>query len=160
MPTERRLKFLFLEVIHRLHVPSIIRSLPGNYTVTYRDPEKIPKAFSAVLTPDLLAQLKRVLHHNNLSKFAVHVTANQRQEAYSYGNHSSVAKHLSKVEVTLSKEKRNKHVTAFPCWLERFYPSLFITPQCLICKAGKKDHLFFDGSFTQTPFSAYVNDLT
>ena len=42
-PTERRLQFLFLAIIHRLHVPSIIRSLPGNYTATYRDPDKCSK---------------------------------------------------------------------------------------------------------------------
>ena len=41
-----------------------------------------------------------------------------------------------------------------------FFPNMFITTQGLICKAGKKYLLVFDGSFTQTPFSAYVNDFT
>ena len=132
MPTERRLKFLFLTVIHRLHVPSVIRSLPGNYTATHRDPEKIIEACSAALTPNLLAQLKRILHHNNPSKFTGYVTAQQRQEARACGNHDAVAKQLHKVETTLNKEERNKCVTAFPCWLELFFPNLFIAPQGII----------------------------
>ena len=97
MPTERRLQFLFLARIHRLHVPSIIRSLTGNYTATYRDPEKILRACNAALTPELLTQLKRVMHHHNPSKLTGHVTAQQREEARKYGNHASVAMHLTKV---------------------------------------------------------------
>ena len=79
-------------------MPSIIRSLTGNYTATYRDPDKILKACDAALTPELLTQLKRVLHHYNPSKLTGHVTAQQREEARKYGNHASVAKHLTKVE--------------------------------------------------------------
>ena len=160
IPTERRIQFLFLAIIHRLHVPSIIRSLPGNYTASYRDPDKILTACEAALTPDLLSQLKRVLCHHNPSKLRGHVTAQQRQEARKYGNHASVSKHLKKVEITLNKEERNKYVTVFPCWLERFFPNLFLTPQGLICKPGKKDRLVFDGSFTQSPTSTCLNHFT
>ena len=114
MPTERRLQFLFLAIIHRLHVPSIIRSLTGNYTAAYRDPDEILRACNAALTPELLTQLKRVLHHHNPSKLTGHVTAQQREEARKCGKHASVAKHLTKVQKTLNKEERNKHITAFP----------------------------------------------
>ena len=138
IPTERRLQFLFLAIIHRLHVPSIIRSLTGNYTATYREPDKILRACDEALTPELLTQLKRVLHHHNPSTLIGHVTAQQRQEARKYGNYASVAKHLTKVEKPLNKEEWNKYVTAFSCWLERFFSNLFITPQGLICKVGKK----------------------
>ena len=79
------------------------------------------KACSAELAPKLLVQLHRFLYHHNPSKLAGHVTDQQRQEARAYGNHASVAKHLAKVEETLNKEERNKHVTAFPYWLERFF---------------------------------------
>ena len=96
-------------------------SLTGNYTATYRDPDKVLKAFSAVLTPELLIQLKHVLHHHNPSKLAGHVTAKKSQEAYACGKHASVTKHLAKVEDTLRKEEHNKHVTTFPCWLEHFF---------------------------------------
>ena len=108
MHTERRLQFLFLVVIHRLRVPSIIMSLPGDYADTYRDPNKMIEACSAALTSDLLAQLKRVLDHNSPSKFTGHVTAEQRQEVRVCGNHASVAKRLPKVETTLNKEERHK----------------------------------------------------
>ena len=126
--------FLLLALIHRLRVPSITWSLTGNYTATCRDPDKILKACSAALTPELLVQLNRVLHHHNPSNLAGHVTAQQRQEAFAHGNYDAVAKHLAKVEEILNKEERNKHVTAFPCWLESFFPNMFITLQSLICK--------------------------
>ena len=67
---------------------------------------------------------------------------------------------LTKVEKTLNKEECNKYVAAFPCWLERFFPDLFLTLQSLVCKEGKKDHLVFDGSFIETPFFICINAYT
>ena len=52
--TERRLQFLFLTIIHQLHVLSNIHSLPGNYTATYWDPDKILEVYEVALTPNLL----------------------------------------------------------------------------------------------------------
>ena len=121
MPTGHRSQFLFLAVIYRLHVPSIIRSLPGNYTDTHRDPNKIIEACSAALTPELLAQFKHVLHHNNPSKFTGHVTAEKRQEPRICGNHASVAKHLPNAETTLNKEDQ-KMRNRLPLLVRTIFP--------------------------------------
>ena len=69
----------------------------------------------------------------------------------------SVSKYLKKVE---KKEEQNKYATVFLCQLEHFFPNLFITPQDLIYKADKKDHLIFDSSFTQTSTSTCLNQFT
>ena len=70
----RKLQFLFLTIIYRLNILSIIHSLLGNCMATYQDPNKILKAYEAVLTPSLFNQLKRVLCYHNLSKLRGHIT--------------------------------------------------------------------------------------
>ena len=54
MPMERSMQFLFLTLIHRLHVPSIIRSLIKNCTALHRDPVQILESCKDILLPDLL----------------------------------------------------------------------------------------------------------
>ena len=160
IPKERRLQFIFLSLVYRMCMPSMMWSLTGNYTASCRDLEQILWAFSDALQPERLRQLSRVLHHHNHYKFKEDATSDQRKQIHAYGNHSSVGRNLIKVEKTLNKEERNKHVAAFPCWLERFFPDMFLTPQCLVCKEGKKDNLVFDGSFMETPFSICINAFT
>ena len=58
----------------------------------------------------MLAQLKQALNHHNPTKFVCHIATEQRRQTLAYGNHSSVAKNIPKVEPTLNKEERNKHV--------------------------------------------------
>ena len=70
---ERRFQFLFLEVTQRLHVPSTMRNLTRNYTVSYRDLDTILQESKDTLPPDLLAQFKRVLNHHNTTNFVGHV---------------------------------------------------------------------------------------
>ena len=115
--------------MHMMHVSSIMLSLTGNYTASYRDPDKILQECKDALPPDLLVQLKRVLNHHNLTKFVGHGTTEQLRQAHAYGNHASVANNVQKVESTLSKEELNECVAVFPCWLERFFPYLYLTPQ-------------------------------
>ena len=40
-PIKHRLQFLSLAVIYQLHAPSIMRSMTGNNTSSYRDPDKM-----------------------------------------------------------------------------------------------------------------------
>ena len=58
MPIERILQFFLLAVMRRTHVTSITHSLTGNYTASYRDPDKTLQKCKDTLPPDLLAQLK------------------------------------------------------------------------------------------------------
>ena len=96
-------------------MPAVIRSLTGNYTILYRNPEEILSQCKEALDKDLLTQLERVLHNNNLSKFQGYVSAEQRAENRAYGNYTSIAKNIQKVKKTMNKEERNKFVGVFPC---------------------------------------------
>ena len=92
---------------------AVIRFLKGNYTALYREPEEILLQCRQALDKNLLAQLERVLHSNNPSNFQGHTTAEQRTENRAYGNHSSIAKNMHKVEKTMNKKERNKFVRVF-----------------------------------------------
>ena len=157
IPPIRRIQFLFLAIIHKLDLPSVIRSLPGNYNALHRHPRAILDQCSHALSPDVTHHLRRVLANNNPSEFHGHTSAQQRLYARRYGNHKSISKNLPQTNKTLNKEERNKYIAVFPCWLERFFPHLHLTPQGLVQKEGKKDRLVFDGSFLVNPTSACVN---
>ena len=105
--------------------------ITGNYTASYRDPGRIPKERKDALFPEILAQLKRILHHHSPTKFISHMTAEKRQHSRTYGNNCSASNNIPK----LVQQKRSRIFM------------LARTPQGLIYKEGKSDRLFFDGSF-------------
>ena len=75
IPAQRRLQFLFLALIHKLHMPSLVRSLTGNYTASFRDRESILNRCRPILPPDVFAHLERVLNHKNPASFYGHTSA-------------------------------------------------------------------------------------
>ena len=97
IPVERRLQFLFLSVTHRPRVPSITRSITGNYTASYRDPDTMLRECQEMLPLDLLPQIKRVLCHHNPTKFLGRIIAEERRQVCAYGSHVLVANNVSKV---------------------------------------------------------------
>ena len=115
IPIESRLQFLFLEVAHRLHVPSITSSLVGNCTSSCRHTCTMIQDYKDTLPPDLITQLKRVLKHYNPIECLGYVTVEQRIQDRVYGSYVSVAINVPKVDSTLNKEERNKHVAVLPC---------------------------------------------
>ena len=150
---------MFLVVILRLHVPSIIRYLSRNCKVSCRDPDNILKEFKGAQPPELIAHLKRVLCHHNPTNFIGNIRVDQRRKSRVYSNNASVYKKMTAVETTLNKEERKKIVVAFPCWIEKLFPGLFLTPQGFIFKEVKIYRLVFDGSFLETPFSTCISKL-
>jgi hypothetical protein len=75
IPLYRNLQYLFLAIIHRMHVPSMIRSLKGNQTAEYRNPEQILQACEPALSGDLMHDLRDVLYNYNPAKFNGETTA-------------------------------------------------------------------------------------
>ena len=76
------------------------------------------------------------------------------------GNNPSIAKKLDQVMKTMNKEERNNFVIALPCWLWRFLPHIFFTPQHILEKLGKKDRQIFDAAFRHDADSIPVNMMT
>ena len=69
---------MFLVFLYRLHVPSIMPYLTENYMNYCRDPDKILRECKNALHPDLLVQLKLVLHYYNPTRSIVHITVEYR----------------------------------------------------------------------------------
>ena len=67
---------------------------------------------------------------------------------------------LDKVKKTVNKEDRNKFVVPLSSWLWRFMPHIFVTPQHLLQKAGKKDRMIYHASSQVTKDSISVNMMT
>ena len=133
------MQFLFLILIHKVQIPAVIRSLKGTHTPLYRDPEEILSQYRKALDKDLLSQLERVLHNNNLLKCQGYATIKKRDENRAYSNHSSIAKNMQNAKKTMCKEEKNKCVGIFPYQLERFLPHMYLTPQRLLVKPRQKD---------------------
>lgn len=55
-------------------------------------------------------------------------------------------KKLEKVMEKMSKEKSSSYVIPLPCWLDRFIPHLFFTPQHNLEKQGKKYGLIYNAA--------------
>ena len=55
MTIELRLQFLFLAAMYKLHALSVMHSLAGNHTASFRDPNKIIKECKGSIPPALLA---------------------------------------------------------------------------------------------------------
>ena len=96
----------------------MIRSLKGNHTAAFRDPEAILKKCEPALPLDLLLRLKSVLYNENPAKFNGHTTVAERAEYRNYGNHATITKNKPLVEKAMNKEEQNKWVMVLPSWLE------------------------------------------
>jgi hypothetical protein len=75
-------------------------------------------------------------------------------------NHSSIAAKLDQVLATMNKEDWNNFVIPLPHWLARFIPNLFITPQHILERPGKKDQQILDASQRYTWDSTPINRMT
>jgi hypothetical protein len=60
----------------------------------------------------------------------------------------------------MNKEDRNNFIIPLPHWLARFIPNLFITPQHILERPGKKDQQIFDTSQRHTWESIPINHMT
>ena len=81
----KKLLSLFLVLMHRLHIPNMIRSLKRNHTAVFRDPKAILKKCGPDLSPDLLKRPKSVLYNENSAKFNGHDTAAEIAECRKVG---------------------------------------------------------------------------
>ena len=61
---------------------------------------------------------------------------------------------------TMNKEDRNNFVIPLPHWLAQFIPNLFITPQHIVERPGRKDRQIFDASCRYTWDSVPINRMT
>ena len=134
---KRQFQHVFLALIYRLHMLSMVRYRKGNQTALFRDPAQIVNACRSALELELLNYLSLVLNDMNPDKCYYHVNAAERTAARKYDNHPSVSKNNIKLKYEINKEGHNTFVAVLPCWIENFVPHLFLTPNDYSSSKGK-----------------------
>ncbi|KAL7503807.1 hypothetical protein ACHAXN_001547 [Cyclotella atomus] len=160
IPHERVIKFLACLLHYDGRVGNVIRFASNNYTAEHRNiPERI-KLLKGLVEPDLLARYIRVMTMGAPTKFNAETTRDNTMLYLSRGNNSSIDKKIDQVLKTMNKEERNCHVIPLPCWIARYIPDVFFTPQYMLEKPGKSNRQIFNARLRHTPFSQSVNMMT
>ena len=76
------------------------------------------------------------------------------------GNHSSVKTELVDVLNTMAKEHRNRFNMPLPCYMARYMPHLFTTPQHALTAPQKTMRLIFDAAKRFTAELTPINMMT
>ena len=146
--TSRVKEFLVTTLHCHLNLPTVIRSLGGNYTGEYRNISSTLKALQATHCDELvISDVKYTILTgcpNKMNAFSSHTNFFEFKR---YGNHTTIKKRLDQVMKTLNKEDRNQYFLLFPNWSVPFFKNIHLTPQGLLSKPDKNDRLIWDGSF-------------
>ena len=101
-------QFLAAALHYDLDLPTVIRSLRGNYTGEYRDTSFTLKALrDAHCDEVIISDVKRTLLTGCPNKMNAPSTHSKFLEFTRYSNHTTVKKNLDQVLKTLNKEDRN-----------------------------------------------------
>jgi hypothetical protein len=139
----------------------LMRYLGNNYTGAYRQVQDIVTVLRGYHTPErLLSHYIRVMTTGCPARFTADTTRVNALLHWRMLNHSSINTKLDQVLATMNKEDRNNFVIPLPHWLARFIPNLFITPQHILERPGKKDRQIFDASRRYTWDSTPINRMT
>jgi hypothetical protein len=144
-----------------LDVSLLMRYLGRNYTGEYRDVVATVKILRQHCIPEeLIRKYKRVLLTGCPNHFVAETTRENMLLHWRRRNGPTIDRKLDQVRKTMNKEDKNNFVIPLPHWITRFVPHLFLTPQHILEKPGKKDRQIFDGSKRYTPTSTPLNRMT
>jgi hypothetical protein len=139
----------------------LMRFLGNNYTGAYRHVSDVTAILHHRRTPPvLIAKYIRVMTTGCPAKFVADSTRVNALLHWRMLNHTSIDAKLDQVSATMNKEDRNNYVIPLPHWLARFIPNLFITPQHILERPGKKDRQIFDASRRYAWDSVPINRMT
>lgn len=83
-------------------------------------------------------ELKRIVTVGCSTYFNASSTQEIFESFKQYGNHSTIIKNIAKDMKTLKKEVQHSAVIPFSAWVIPFCPNIYLTPNGLLIKAGKK----------------------
>lgn len=142
-------------------VSLLMRYLGNNYTAAHR---RVQDTATILRTHNveewLVQQYIRVMTVGCPAKMVAETTRENAMKYFRGGNNPSINRKLDQVMQTMNKEEKNNFVIALPCWLWRFLPHLFFTPQHILEKVGKKDRQIFDAAYRHDADSIPLNSMT
>eukprot|EP00804_Cyclotella_cryptica_P019196 CCRYP_006111-RA/>CCRYP_006111-RA protein AED:0.13 eAED:0.35 QI:0/0/0/1/0/0/2/0/649 len=160
IPFNRKMRFLACLLHYNGRVGDVMRFAGNNYTGEFRNLRDRVGRIRGLVDDDLLAHYTRLMTTGAPAHFNAESTRHNALTYWRKGNHESILKNLQNVLITMNKEERNCFVIPFPSWIARFLPDIFLTPQHILQKPGKKDRQVFDGSRRYNPDSKPVNMMT
>ena len=123
---------------YNLDVSLVMRFLGGNHTAAHRDVQSVATILLAHKVPlFLVQQYVRVMTVGCPSSINADVSGGNELQYWQTGNNPSVKANMTSVKETMDKEDRNKCVIPLSCWLWRFIPHLFITPEHILLMIDK-----------------------
>ena len=146
---------------YRMHAPDVMRFLGGTYTGEYRDIDStVQRLTSLKIDPWLITQYVRATTVGCPNHFVAETSRDNALLHWREGNHPSVSKNLVDVLNTIAKEHRNRFNIPLPCYMARFLPNSFLTPQHALLKPEKTMRLIFDAAKRYTAQSTPINMMT
>ena len=146
---------------YNLDVSLLMRYLGGNYTGAHRRVQETATILRQhKISKTLIQHYIRVMTVGCPNILNANITRENALKYWRAGNNPSVSKKLPQVMKTMNKEDRNKFVIALSSWSWRYIPHLFITPQHILEKPGKKDRQIFDAAFMHDADSIPINMMT
>ena len=146
---------------YNMDLATVHHHIGGLHVNAHLNPKAIIHRVQHLLSPHELSDLEHILTYGCPTKYNVHSTFKDFATMLAYGNHPSLTNNVDKVHETMNKEDRKEYVLTFLAWLAHFIPHLALTPQGLLIKPGKNDHLVYDGSFmkdeTTSPFNHHID---
>ena len=127
IPFSRIILLRNLALMHRLHIPSVIRHLGNDYVGEHLPRAELLRRVKPMVDNNLYNDLKRVLTQGSPNILQGASTDSNFWEYKRYGNHTSVSKDIPRTLVSINKEERNRFLLAFPNWLARFIPHLHLS---------------------------------
>ena len=146
---------------YRMHAPDVLRFLGGTYTGEHRDIDSIVECLTSHdIDPWLIAQYIRATTIGCPNHFVAETSRENAMLHWREGNHPSIRKYIVEVLNIMAKEHRNRLNSPLPCYMARFIPHLFLTPQHGLMKPDKAMRLIFDAAKRFTAHSTPINMMT
>ena len=142
----KKMAFLACLMHYNMDGASVMRFEGHNYTAAHRNVPLMITKLKPLLDADLLSRFERVMTIGSPTKFVAHSTRENFLTYYNAGNHPSIRQKLPQVLKTMNKEEKNNFVMPLPGWITKFTPHIFVTPQHILEKEGRKDRQIFDAS--------------
>ena len=161
IPLVKQAAMMACLLFYDLDTSLLMRYLGNNYTDAYRQVTKVASLLRRHNTPlDLVTKYIRVMATGCHTMFVSSTTQANALLHWRMLNHTSINNKLDQVMTIMNKEDRNNFVIPLPHWLVWFIPNLFITPQHILERLGKKDRQIIDASRCYTWDSIPINHMT
>jgi len=127
IPIKRILQLRDLAIQMRLHIPSIIRYLGGEYMGAHLPRKKLLALVKPLAPSKLYQNIERAFYQEIPAKLKGNTSATNFLDYKTYGNHTTIRNNIDKTMALLNKEEKNRFILDLPTWLTRFIPHLHLT---------------------------------